>query len=466
MCSPPTPRCGSRASRGCSRNADGVGNRVPKLTPLPPHPRPSPTSIPPTQIKGTIKNAHECENQLAKAAGGPHTAATLAHVSKVNAPLLGDFVLSRKLVGAKPRGHPSHPKKGSLPDAQKAIDGTGPATLTSVAFKLLGKPMIMVPPLPPLADPDANDAPRPPLPAGTSVHFNGNLHAAQQLSASALLAKPAWLKRLGESLYFSDAFGDHTADGTRADSVCKTLLAARLPAHMTRTLPGDKKRQENQCWTFTAENLSRVAAMFEAGGMLKRDVTCVSSETCLLRRPSGQWLRAEDAPANLEGACAFWDSELGKWVRCGNLAGIGRTVLVRLGEHEKGSKLLTAEHRGSTFYRGYEHQGPDHDGLTPCWQDLECYAVMGFLRRDQTTIDAICDPGPDGLFVWSAATLRAMRSCQFTASTVPITLEAKKLHMVSYLFETAAQLACSPSDNLSRSPSYEAMLRVFGASDD
>ena len=59
-----------------------------------------------------------------------------------------------------------------------------------------------------------------------------------------------------------------------------------------------------------------------------------------------------------------------------------------------------------------------------------------------------------------------MRSCQFTASMVPMTMEAKKLHMVSHLFETAAQLACSPSDNLSRSPSYEAMLRVFGASDD
>ena len=47
-----------------------------------------------------------------------------------------------------------------------------------------------------------------------------------------------------------------------------------------------------------------------------------------------------------------------------------------------------------------------------------------------------------------------------------MTMEAKKLHMVSCLFEIVAQLACSPSDNLSRSPSYEAMLRVFGASDD
>ena len=64
------------------------------------------------------------------------------------------------------------------------------------------------------------------------------------------------------------------------------------------------------------------------------------------------------------------------------------------------------------------------------------------------------------------ATLRAMQGCQFTASAVPTSMEAKKLHVVSCLFEIVAQLACSPSDNLPRSPSYEAMLRVFGAAVD
>ena len=70
------------------------------------------------------------------------------------------------------------------------------------------------------------------------------------------------------------------------------------------------------------------------------------------------------------------------------------------------------------------------------------------------------------LGVVHVATLRAMQGCQFTASAVPTSMEAKKLQVVSCLFEIVAQLACSPSDNLSRSPSYEAMLRVFGASDD
>ena len=416
-----------------------------------------------TKTNGTIANAKACVDQLAKATGGSHATATLEQVHEVNAPLLGDHVLSRTLTGPKPRGHPKHPVKGTLQDAKTAVAGTGAPTLTSVAHQLMGKPMTMTPPAAPAAD--ADDAPRPPLSAGTSVGFKGNIHAAAQPAASAMLANPAWFKRLGDSLHFCTTLGDHTPDGKRADSVCEVLLAARLPAHILRTLPDDKKKQEDQCWTFAAENMSRVVALLEAGGLLKRDVSGASSDTCLLRRPTGQWLPASSAPAGLEGACAFWDKELGKWVRCGKVSGVGRTIRVRRNEHETASKLLTPEHRGSTFYRAHRHEGPGHDGVSPCFQDLECYAVMGFLRSDRTAINAMCSEGPDGLFVWSAATLRAASACRFTTAAVPLTVEAKKLHMVSYLFETAAQLACSPNDNLSRSPSFEALLRVFGATD-
>ena len=40
--------------------------------------------------------------------------------------------------------------------------------------------------------------------------------------------------------------------------------------------------------------------------------------------------------------------------------------------------------------------------------------------------------------------------------------EEAQLNMISYLCETAAQLACSPDHNLSRSPSFEVLLGVFG----
>ena len=105
-----------------------------------------------------------------------------------------------------------------------AVAGTGAPTLTSVAFKLMGKPTTTTPPAAPAADSD--DAPRPPLSAGTSVGFNGNIHAATQPAASAMLANVAWFKRLGDSLHFCDALGDHTPNGKRADSVCEVLLTA------------------------------------------------------------------------------------------------------------------------------------------------------------------------------------------------------------------------------------------------
>ena len=147
---------------------------------------------------------------------------------------------------------------------------------------------------------------------------------------------------------------------------------------------------------------------------------------------------------------------------CGKVAGSGRCMRVRHKEHAEGSKLLTADHRGSTFHRGHPFK-PEGDG--PCWGDLTCYVAAGFTRADGS-VRAICGHGANpGLFCWSEPVPKAMESRKFTTAAVPLTMDQKKVHMVSYLFELAAQLCCSPKDNLSKSPTFEAMLAVFGSSD-
>lgn len=419
-----------------------------------------------TKVNGTLKNAALCEAKLASLSGGHFTTATIENVAKVGAPLLQDFIFSRTFKGLRPRGHPALPPKRKLAEARSALDGTGEPTLVSMAFLLRQKPITAVAPVAMAPDPATFPADvRPALHEGTTVTFGGgNVHAQLQRTTSDLLGDAAWLSQLGESLYFSNTLGDHNINGDRGDSVCRVMLH-RLELHVRRTLPGNAKRQANQCWTFTAENLSRVVATFEAGGMLKRDVSGVLSATCLLRHPDGQWILMANADPSLEGAYAYWDKELGRWVRCGKVSGIGRTMSVRHKEHAEGSKLLTNEARGSSFYRGYQDRGEEAASGKPSWEDLQCHVVMGFQRADTDAIAAICDESESGLFVWSKSTLAAMRRCKFTSAAAEMSLEAKKLNMISYLYETAAQLACSPDHNLSRSPSFEALLGVFGASD-
>ena len=420
-----------------------------------------------TKVNGTLTNAALCEAKLASLSNGPFTCAAVEHFVKVGAPLLQDFILSRTLTGPRPRGHPALPPKRKLAEAKSALDGTGDPTLVSMAYSLRNSPVTAVAPAVPAWDPAAVPAAaaRPALPEGTTVAFGGgNVHAQLQRATSDLLRDTEWLSRLGDSMYFSDAYGTHDTDGDRGDSACRVMLQ-RLQLHVARTLPGDKKRQANQCWTFAAENLSRVVATFEAGGMLKRDMSTVLSVSCLLRHPDGQWILSANADPNLEGAYGYWDKELGRWVRCGKVSGAGRTIRVRHTEHATGSKLLTNETRGSSFYRGYPDRGDEAASGKPSWQDLQCYVVVGFRRADARAIAAICDESESGLFVWSKSTLAAMRRCKFTSAAVEMSMDNKKLNMVSYLYETAAQLACSPDHNLSRSPSFEALLGVFGASD-
>lgn len=375
--------------------------------------------------------------------------------------LLADFVYTRTITGVKPRGHPPLPNKGNLDAAKSAINGTGPATLASMCFGCLRAPTLMQP-LPTASAAVVIKAPRQPVNPGLNVQSGGNVHAAQQPNASDFLKDDEWMKLALETFCISEEIEIEGCQPGRADTVTKVVLWSRLPIHIDRTLKGKPGKESNECWRFAAENMSRVMALWERGHMLRRDCSNVGATTCLLRGPQGQWIKVTSAPADLEGCYAYWDDELKIWVRCGKVAGSGRYMRVRHKEHAEGSKLLTADHRGSTFHRGHPFK-PEGDG--PCWGDLTCYVAAGFTRADGS-VRAICGHGANpGLFCWSEPVPKAMESRKFTTAAVPLTMDQKKVHMVSYLFELAAQLCCSPKDNLSKSPAFEAMLAAFGSSD-
>lgn len=223
----------------------------------------------------------------------------------------------------------------------------------------------------------------------------------------------------------------------------------------------DGPKRKHACWNMVSDNISRIVAILELGGRLRRTVKATDSKQTLLSLPSmGTHLDAATNP-DVHGSYLHFDVDDQMFVRSGKV--VGRGIAERNKEHAAASRVGSAASKGSRFYQQYPSV---RVGDGRAWEDLKVLVGIGWDSTNEAAIAALCDESEGGVLVWSKESLAmAGRLNMARDDTAPLTPEAKKLaaqvkklNVIGYLFEIVLELCIGVDDNVSVSAGFEAFF--------
>jgi hypothetical protein len=366
------------------------------------------------------------------------------------------FAWARLFTSKPPKGY-VWSNKGTL-----KTYATMPTSMITEAVQLRARPVIIERPDDPAAGPALIPQAAPhPVVIPRVLHAAGNVHLATQPLASTMLDDAKWCGDASAAVTSSAlAGGEHPfgISGPRANNAV-IAVAARLDAHMRDRVDGPKRK--HACWNMVSDNISRIVAILELGGRLRRTVKATDSKQTLLSLPSmGTHLDAATNP-DVHGSYLQFDVDDQMFVRSGKV--VGRGIAERNKEHAAASRAGSAASKGSKFYQQYPSV---RVGDGRAWEDLKVLVGIGWDSTNEAAIAALCDESEGGVLVWSKESLAmAGRLNMARDDTAPLTPKAKKLaaqvkklNVIGYLFEIVLELCIGVDDNVSVSAGFEAFF--------
>ena len=232
------------------------------------------------------------------------------------------------------------------------------------------------------------------------------------------------------------------------------MLRMRVPPHVRGRVK--KSQQSHLVWHWATKNLAIVSASMIVMNHLKRDISCLGSEACLLAKPdSTNFLPVANNLVSMWGCYLHHDTNEEKWIRSGSAAGEGGFG-GRLKTHLQRAKAARNDD-GSRFYDDY----PDRSSVratSKAKRGLFEYLrplVAFYLNKEASTKEFSKNYDAGGLFLYSEEECAFVRQMQFNGKIG----ERKFMQMVAYLFELGYDLAIGP--NVSCSPGFEGCGVLF-----
>jgi len=165
----------------------------------------------------------------------------------------------------------------------------------------------------------------------------------------------------------------------RADTLQKMLVRRMIRDCSMRY--ADERKWEHWSLKYTARNMPQVAATMVLNNHIKKDLSCLDTNACLLAETTN-FLKAQfNDEQHLEGCYLYYDCNNRKWIRSGKA--VGSTMCVRHGQHEKESHLKTASSLKSKFYNSYPSKDvvlPSEQARLGKFENLQQHVGIGYNR--------------------------------------------------------------------------------------
>ena len=240
------------------------------------------------------------------------------------------------------------------------------------------------------------------------------------------LSHAEWVTRVKDTVIVSKVVARHAVDGSRAD-MAVSILTSRLARHIADRVT-DAKARDSWCWRWVGANMSRVVAILELHGCLRRDLKSAAADATLLRPQNPDVHFTADEHPNVQGSYLYNNAEKAEvnWIRSGKVT--GRALSVRCQEHRLGSELKTPASQASQFYKSYPAVASSNGD---CHADLSCVVGIAWDPVVASSRQSLCNQSSSGILVWDKSTMAAMRKAKM--SSAQLSLEQKQLTAEGYL---------------------------------
>ena len=190
---------------------------------------------------------------------------------------------------------------------------------------------------------------------------------------------------------------------------------------------------------------------------VKTDLKCLDEYDSLLSHCMHKFMLSATYP-NCEGACLYYDTNLGEFIRSGKVSGHGFEK--RHDEHKAKSNMANASSNFYFLYPSQHLQLKDTRQRKGTFEILEMYIAAGFDPTSDAavTVSKNCHNG--GILVMDNDDINRIKS-----SMPRIPVELHKFHTyLAYLMEFGYDLAIRPSVNVSENPGFETIAGLFESS--
>ena len=232
-------------------------------------------------------------------------------------------------------------------------------------------------------------------------------------------------------------------------------LQVRLNGHVSRKVR--LNQQSHYVWKWARKNLAIVTVWMVVVSQVKDNIAPLDEYKCLLSPKKDRFFLCTNVESVLFGCYLFFDTNDNIWIRSGKATGADGFG-GRLGEHASRA-LSNLNEDGSKFYDLYPSKHSSRStnrgtSINGYYEDLVVAIAVAFDGGSEELANRFAKNYDDegGIFFYTADEKKSVLGTKFPGKDG----NRKFMDMVAYLFELGYDLALSRSNNVSKSPGFEA----------